>query len=239
EAKLGKLVSALGNYRVAAAQAADDKKAAAVLKEAPNRIDDLVARIPTLTITRSKSAETTTIELDGSEVGTAQIGVATPVDPGAHTIVARVGSKEYLHQTVEVAEKDKKTFEVNVTLPTAHVEPPPPDTPPDQKPDQPQGKSKVPGIAVTAAGGVVTVIGLAMLGPRQSAISKLSMDCNSAGHCPTTDSSTGDQGKLYTGLTEVFVPVGVVTMAVGIALIVKAGSSSTDKDKAAPADDSG
>src|SRR4051794_26090468 len=41
EARLGQLVSALGNYRVAAAKAADDKKATAVLKEVPSRIDDL------------------------------------------------------------------------------------------------------------------------------------------------------------------------------------------------------
>jgi hypothetical protein len=84
----------------------------------------------------------------------------------------------------------------------------------------------------------VIVIGLAMLGPRQSAISKLSTDCKN-GQCPMNDSSTGDQGKLFTGLTEVFVPVGVVTMAVGIALIVKAGPAAADKDKAAPSDDKG
>ncbi len=238
EARLGKLVSALGNYRMAASQAADDKKAGAVLKEAPARIDDLEARIPKLTITRSKSAETATVELDGSEVGSAQIGVATPVDPGTHTIVAKVGNKEYLHETVKLAEKGTKTFDVNVVLPTARVETVPDEPTPD-KPAEAQGKSKVPGIVVTTVGGVAMIAGFAFLAPRASAVSKLSMDCNSAGHCPMDDSSTASQGKLFTGLTEVFVPVGVVTMVVGIVLIAKAGPPSKDKPADEKKDDKG
>jgi hypothetical protein len=68
-----------------------------------------------------------------------------------------------------------------------------------------------------------------MLGPRQSAINKLAMDCNSAGMCPMADQSTGDSGKLYTGLTEVMVPIGVVGVVVGAVLLARSGPPKANK----------
>jgi hypothetical protein len=236
EARLGKLVSALGDYRVAASQAANDKRAAAVLKEAPARVEDLEARIPKLTVTRGKGADTAVIELDGTELGQTQLGNAIPVDPGAHTIVAKVSGKEYLHETVKLDEKQTKTFDVKISVAAPVVEPPAPDQPTEPQP-KPQEKSRVPGIAVTVVGGAIMIVGFAMLAPRQSAISQLQRDCNTANQCPASDQSVASQGKLFTGVSEVMVPVGLVTAITGIVLIAKAGPSkpksdtTEDKDK--------
>jgi hypothetical protein len=227
EARLGKLVSALGNYRVAASQAADDKRAKGVLQEVPARIDDLEARIPKLTLKRGGGSESATVELDGTEIGSAQLGVAIPVDPGPHTVVARVGSKQYLHETVTLAEKESKTFNVKINVAAEKIEPGTPEQAPVEPP-KPAEPSRVPGIAVTAVGGVALITGLALLAPRAAAISKLSMDCSN-GHCPVADQSTGDQGRLFTGLTEVLVPVGVAAAVVGIVMIVKAGPAKAAK----------
>jgi hypothetical protein len=234
EARLGKLVSALGNYRVAASQAADDKKAVNVLKEVPSRIEDLESRIPKLTVTRGKGADTATIELDGTELGSGQLGSAVPVDPGTHTIVARVGNKKYLSEQVKLDEKQSKTFDVKISIAADVVEPPAPEPKPEEvKP--PEGKSKAPGIALVVSGGVLTIVGLAMLGPRQSAINTLNQQCTTsgpnAGHCPMSDSSTGSQGQLFTGLTEVFVPVGVIGVVVGAVLLAKSGPPSKPDEK--------
>jgi hypothetical protein len=241
EARLGKLVAALGNYRIAARQAADDRKAALVLREVPARIDDLEARIPKLTVTRGKGADTAAIELDGTEIGAAQLGSPIPVDPGTHTIVARVGSKEYLHETLKLSEKQAKTFDVSISVAPPVVEPAahPQTGEPEPKPDEPspEGKSRVPGAVVTSLGGAVLIAGLIMLAPRQSAVDKLARDCTSSGHCPVDDASTGDQGRLFTGLTEVLVPVGVVGVVVGAVLLAKSAppkakkSDDGDRDK--------
>jgi hypothetical protein len=229
EARLGKLVSALGNYRVAASQAAEEKGAAGVLKEVPGRIDDLEGRIPKLTITRGRGADTASIELDGSEIGSGQLGSAIPVDPGSHTIVAKVGNKEYLHENVKLGEKETKSFDVKISVAAAHVEAPAPEPTPDAPPPPPPEKSRAPGVAITVAGGVALIAGLAFLGPRGAAISKLSTDCNTANMCPATDQSTYNSGQLFTGLSEVLVPVGVVAMVVGIVVIVKSGPSKVQK----------
>jgi hypothetical protein len=236
EERLGKLVSALGNYRVAASQAQNDKRAAGVLKEVPGRIDSLEARIPKLTITRTKGGETATIELDGTEIGTGQLGQALPVDPGAHVVVAKVGGKEWVHDTVNVAEKDNKTYEVKLNVPPPKIEQPKEETPKEETPPPPPPKSRVPGAVVTAVGGAVMIAGFAFLAPRGAAISELEGKCQmtgaNAGHCLKSAEDIANRGKLFTGLTEVFVPVGLATTIAGIVMIAKAGPQ-------APASDSG
>jgi hypothetical protein len=230
EARLGQLVAALGNYRVAASQAADDRNAGKVLREVPSRIDELEGRIPKLTVTRGKGADTATILLDGSELGSRQLGNPVPVDPGSHTIVAKVGGKEYLHENVKLGEKESKTFDVKISVAAPVIEPPAPDQPPGDQPQKPpEGSSRAPGAVVTVIGGLSLVVGLAMLAPRQSAINKLNMDCTPDGHCPTGDQSTIDQGKLFTGVTEVMVPVGVVGIVVGAVLLAKSGPPKAEK----------
>jgi hypothetical protein len=229
EARVGRLVSALGNYRVAASQAADDKRAVGVLREAPARIEELEGRIPKLTITRGKGADTAVIELDGSEIGSGQLGSPSPVDPGSHTIVARVGTKEYLHETVKLGEKETKTFDVKISVAAPKIEPgatePGPDKP---KEETAPPRSRVPGVAVTVVGGVVMIAGLALLAPRASDISKLSADCKN-GHCPVADQNVGSQGALFGTMAGILAPVGAVGVIVGIVLIARSGGGSGDK----------
>jgi hypothetical protein len=108
EERLGKLVSALGNYRLAAARAQGDPNARDVVARVADRIDALDARIPKLTIKRGPGADIASIELDGSELGAAQLSAATPVDPGSHTVVAKVGDKVYAQDTVVLAERRRR-----------------------------------------------------------------------------------------------------------------------------------
>jgi hypothetical protein len=233
EARIGKLVSALGNYRVAASQAADDKRAAGVLREVPGRIEELEARIPKLTVTRGKGADTATIELDGSEIASGQLGSPSPVDPGSHTIVAKVGSKEYLHETVKLAEKETKTFDVKINVAAPRIEHDP-ETPPDQPKETVEPpRSRAPGVAVTVIGGVVLITGLALLGPRLSDASKLAADCKN-GHCPVADASVGSQGTTFATLTGILAPVGGVGMIVGIVLLARSGPVKKDGDAKKP-----
>jgi hypothetical protein len=231
EARLGKLVSALGNYRVAASQAADDKNAAKVLREVPARIEELEGRIPKLTVTRGKGADTAAIELDGTELGSGQLGSAAPVDPGSHTIVAKVGNKEYLHQTVTLAEKESKTFDVKISVAAPVIEKAAPEAQPDQP--APPPRSKAPGIGVAIGGGALLITGAALLGLRQSDLGKLSSDCKN-NHCPVADQSVGNQASALTVPSFVLLPAGVVAAVVGIVMIARTGSAAkpeADGDK--------
>ncbi len=235
EGRLGKLVSALGNFRLAAAAAEGDKKARDVASQVGQRIEDLEARIPRLSIKRGAGAETATILLDGTELGASDISAEIPVDPGSHAVVARVGDREAFSETVQIEEKGAKTVEVVIEAspadrPVEQPPPPPPDAPP------PKPASKVPGIVVLSAGVASAVAGAVFLGLRGGALSDLDAVCDSDNRCPPSAEDTADKGKLYTGLAEVTLPLGVIGIGVGIAMLVTSGGEKPKDGEAAPAD---
>jgi hypothetical protein len=167
-----------------------------------------------------------------------------------HTIVAKVGNKESLRQTLRLDERQAKTFEVRLDDDAPVAEP---DVRDGGEPRAPAGagdtqdrpkpveeRSRAPGVALTVSGGVAMIVGLAMLAPRASAVAKLDADCtkvpdaNGNRHCPVGDSGTESSANLFTGLTAGFVGVGAVLAVTGVVLIVKSGPakpSPTDTDE--------
>jgi hypothetical protein len=225
EERLGKLVSALGNYRLAASQAQGDPKAKDVASRVADRIDALDARIPRLTIKRGTGADIASIELDGSELGAAQLSAATPVDPGSHTVVAKVGDKVYAQDTVVLAEKETKTFEVKITVPVAKIEQPvivDPDPQPELPPPPP-AKSKVPGAVALGVGGVGVILGVTFVVIRGGALSDLDKQCGGDTTCPPSAQTTADKGRLFTGLAEGAFVLGAAGLVTGIVLLATSG----------------
>lgn len=236
EERLGKLVQALGNYRVAVSAAGEDKKLKKLLVEAGSRVEDLDARIPKLTIKRGPGIDAASILLDGTELGQSQLGSPMPMDPGAHVVIARIDGKEYFHENVKLTEKENKTFVVRFEPPKAKVETVVNEPPKSEEPPPPPPKSRVPGAVITAVGGAALVTGIVAVALRQGAISTLNGLCNDQNQCPDTDEahSAQSKGKTMTGLSEIMVPVGVIGAAVGIALIATAGPQKAKTEKDAP-----
>ncbi len=224
EERLGKLVSALGNYRLAASQAQGDPKAKDVASRVADRIDALDARIPKLTIKRGKGADVASIELDGSELGASQLSAATPVDPGSHTVVAKIGDKVYAQDKVILVEKENRTFEVKINAPVAKIEKDPVEEPRiDPVAPPPPTRSKVPAVVALSVGGVGVILGATFMVIRGGALSDLETMCGGDTSCPPSAQPTGDKGRLFTGLAEGAFVVGVVGIATGIVLLATGG----------------
>ncbi|HEX3595535.1 MAG TPA: hypothetical protein VHU80_10545, partial [Polyangiaceae bacterium] len=82
--QLGRLNEALGEYRLAEYEAQQQGlKEAAEITQARQGLE---SRVPKLVIRRGENAEAARIELDGVELGEAQIGQPVAVDPGPHTV---------------------------------------------------------------------------------------------------------------------------------------------------------
>jgi hypothetical protein len=225
EERLGKLVSALGNYRLAASLSEGDPKAKNVSSQVGARVDKLEVRVPKLIVKRGKGAETALIEFDGAELGAAKMSSEFPVDPGNHTIIARIGDKEYLHETVSLEEKELKTFEVKLDLP-----PPKLDNPDDQSSDKPKappdtGRSKVPGAVILGVGGVSAALGVVFMVLRGGTLSELKDQCGGDTDCPRSAEPIAEKGRLYTGLAEASFVVGGVGLITGIVLLATSGPS--------------
>ncbi len=234
ERELGKLVSALGNYRLALAKA-EESGATKVAEAVPGRIAALEPRIAKLKVIRSepKPNPKATIDLDGAELGSSQIGADVRVDPGERMLRVMVDGKVVKQQKVKLADGESK--EITLEIPA-----------PDEKrgpigdgggagPDKVEpGGPSVPGIVLTAIGGASLVAGAVFIGLRQQAISELDDLCGGDTSCPPSAQDTYDQGRLMTGLAEVFFPVGAAATVTGIVLIATMSGKSASAD--APSD---
>jgi len=115
--------------------------ARAVLREAPARdparapaealLREIEPKIVQLTIRLQAGAEDATVLLDGSPFAAARVGVATPVDPGPHTIVARRGLAETTRR-VDLA--PGSPAEVTLALPPPPAAPAIPAAPTEMQP---------------------------------------------------------------------------------------------------------
>jgi hypothetical protein len=220
EQKLGKLVSALGNYRLAMAKA-QASNVENVLKAAPPQIEDLEKRIAKLTVIRKEETVNpkATIDLDGVELGSTQIGTAFRTDPGDHTLRVLVDGKAAKTERIKLADGEVKEVTIEIPAPSAgtvDVGPPP---------DEPAGPS-IPGIVLVSVGGAALIAGGVFIGLRQVAISDLDEQCGGDESCPPSAEETYDRGRLMTGLAEVFIPVGVAAGVTGAVLLATMSGSS-------------
>jgi hypothetical protein len=213
EVELGKLVSALGNYRLALSKA-DAPGTEKIAELAPTRIEALSKRIPSLTVER-KGDSSARLTLDGQDVP--QLGTAFPADPGEHVLVALSGDKPVATEKFTLAEAEKRVVSIDVPTPTSS------DVPPVNTSDT--SSVSVPGVVLLTVGGASVVVGGIAIALRQVAIGELEEACGGDSSCPPEAESSYDRGRLATGLAQVFFPVGAVSIVIGAVLMATHGPS--------------
>ena len=231
--QLGRLNEALGEYRLAEYEAGQQGlREAAEITQARQALE---SRVPKLVIRRGDGAEAARIELDGVEIGEAQIGQPIAVDPGPHTVVAKLGGDRQVEQAATV--KESETAEVVLNAPAATSNPasnPTADTGvTPREPSSHTHHSALPwivggvGVAGLAASGV-------FFGLREGAKSDLEKGCD-GNVCPKSLQSKQDDGKLYTTLSFVTLGVGIAGVGVATYLFV-AGTGKHEEQASVPVD---
>lgn len=110
EEQRGKLATAWELYRAVIEQLRADDTRLATAKE---RLTNLEARLPKLTITLVPNApKGTVVERDGVALGSASFGVALPVDPGKHEVVVKAPDHAPKSFTLNITEKESKNLAV-------------------------------------------------------------------------------------------------------------------------------
>jgi hypothetical protein len=128
--KQGKIASAWLEYSDAVVAARRDGREDRV-SYARDRIAELEPKLSRLTILLSPEANLPdlTLELDGSSVGQAVIGVPTPVDPGKHTVrAAAPGKQPRIYEVSIDGAMDQKSLTIeplDAALPTSEPVSPP------------------------------------------------------------------------------------------------------------------
>jgi hypothetical protein len=215
EEGLGRLVTALGGYELALAEA--NQVGPDFKSEAEVAVTRLRARIPTLVIERGKNAEAALVQLDGIELGASTIGAEIPIDPGPHTVSAIAPGYQQFTTGADLKEQ-------TVTRVSIELVPAPKDTGPETSRhvivERPSGPNRtVPYIVGGAGVGVLAVSGV-LLALRLATQSELEKDCPDRNHCPESNYDTYRRLKTYNVVTPIVATVGVAAVGVAAALIV-------------------
>lgn len=219
EKNLGKLTTALGSFTLAESDALD-QGLAEIAEKAREHIDDIESRVPKLTIMRGEGAEAASIALDGVSLGASVIGTEMSVDPGPHTIVAKVGEKVLFTATVDLPERGTERVVVRIESLAEETGAPVESAPvllSSREHDEPaEGGWSTRHTAWVAigAGGASATAGIVLLVLRGGAISDLDAVCQE-GRCPPSAEPIADRGKLYTGLAGATLAVGAAGLAIG------------------------
>jgi hypothetical protein len=225
EEGLGRLVTALGGYELALAEA--EQVGPDFKSEVQTAVTSLRARIPKLLIERGKGAEAALVQLDGVDIGASSVGVEVPLDPGPHSVTAAAPGFLPFSVTAELKERE-------VTRVTLDFEPEP-TLPPGGRPGDPSRVIVAPppptadrtvpyiiggaGIATLAGAGVLFAL-------RQATQAQFNKECpetnivNGERVCGKSNEGTYKRLKAYNLATPIVAVVGVATIGTAVALIL-------------------
>jgi hypothetical protein len=177
----GQTASAYRTYKEAQKLAIERKDKQQRDKVAQKHITTLEPKLSKLTVLAPADKPAgLEVKRDGATLGDSDLGLAVPVDPGAHTIIATAPHFLEWKQKIDVG-TDGSAVTVTVGPLQKEAEPPPP--PPPEDPSDPGFTFKVSGIVVGGVGlvgiGIGSVLGLI-------AADQLSQS-NSNGHCDAAD----------------------------------------------------
>lgn len=211
EEKLGRLVTALGGYELALAEA--DSVGSAFRAEVQASMQRVSERIPKLLIQRGAGAEAASIQLDGVALGSRSIGVAVPMDPGPHDLVAEARGYKRFQQTVTLEEGENESVEI--------VLEPLPQAPAGAAGfvAQPTPKRNLVPYIVGGVGVASLVTSGIFLALRQGTLGELEDNCT-GNVCPLSQQDEYDRAKTYNVGALITFGVGVAAVGTGAALLV-------------------
>jgi hypothetical protein len=221
----GKLVTAWSEFKEALRLSRDRPDRAKIAEE---RIAALEPKLPHLTIVVRARAPGLSIKVDDLPRNEATWGMALPIDPGEHKIVATAEARRSWQSTVTLSIGEKKTLEIPALDEEAPViVPPKPVQPPiviDTPPPPPSSSQKTIGLVVGGVGvlalGAGAFLGLQAKGKSDDA------DAICPGtSCPQNAVSLNEDARQMATFSDVAFIAGGVLVATGAILFFTAPKS--------------
>lgn len=221
EEQRGRTATAWGLYReVLGALGPSDERRTTYVRA---RIAELEPKLPRLTVRDGTETKGLRITRDGSELGAASHGVALPVDPGKHVVVAKAGKREARFE-IELAPGESRELLVSAAdLGGASATQPAKKS--DARPRQPGGTPTVQrtagwvllglGAAGLAAG---TITGLLAIGRS----GEVEDQCDAGYACKPAGVEAADSGRLFAQVSTVAFVAGIASAASGTVLVLTA-----------------
>ncbi len=213
EEKTAKLADALGHWVDARARAQAEGNNA-IVDEAEKRAKALEPRLPKLTLALADASKNADVEVvrDGVTLGAASMGVALPVNPGAHTLVVRAKDHEDATQTITIAEGESKVVSLKLGGPKKAIA-----AATATAPAATEGGGTSPLVYVgfgTAIAGVAVgaITGVLAFGKASTA----KTECPNVNDCSSKGTDAVDSGRTLGTIATIGFIVGGVGAAVGV-----------------------
>jgi hypothetical protein len=242
---IGRIASAWTEFRSAEglARERNDKRA----DVARGRAQALEPKLNRLTIAVAPSIPRSGLQVlrDGIPVGEEELGLSTPVDPGAHVVmVSAPGHKTRSFDARVESEGQAATVHVDSLDDESALSPPPPAPAPNPPPTPIELPAAEPppvsdrgasrrwiGLGVGGLGvigvGVGSALGLVAMSKRDQSNSGPSAPCDASNHCsPAGLSLRSEAGSAASGANIAFI-AGGVALAAGVVLFVTAPRGGT------------
>jgi hypothetical protein len=227
EEKRGRLASAW--ERFVQARAALPPRDARV-KYADRRVADLEGRLPRLAIVVAPNAPSDTeIVRDDIVVGKASLEVATPVDPGAHVVVARAPGRVDARFAVTLVPGQRLVVTVEPGASTVRDEPAAPPRPlaasepvivRASPPLEPERGSRTVGWALLGVGAVGLTVGAVAGILTVSAADRVRAECRADGRCTEAGLDASSRGQTFEIVSPIALGVGAVAAGAGVWLLL-------------------
>ena len=226
EENLGKLVSALKGFELAAEDArVAGSSAIEVLENAPKRAEALRQRVAHLRVEVKGRLTTSKLTLDDAPVSRDKFGADQLVDPGKHVVLLVTAKGEPLfRKEVQLTERGVQVVTVPANdrdeAPPVVVAPPPAQTGTSRAPAYVVGAL---GVAGLAAGGILYGISAADESAAEGACRQIGSETF---HCAKqSDASTGAEGKSLRTGAFIAGGAGIGALATGVVLFFVLGPS--------------
>jgi hypothetical protein len=243
EENLGKLVSAINGYEVAAEEARQvGATASDVAQNAPQRAEALRARVPKLRIVITGKMTRSRVLLDKAAIAAGLLDTDIPVDPGAHKVEVETDGKVTASREVTLAENASERVELAVDEPAPPAAAPssPAERAPRPAPPDKQGLFTFPPPVPAIVAGGVGIASLAaagiFFGLRQQTIAEVRDSCSDPSRdrgCDPDTREIAERGETWNLLTDVFLGVGGAGLLTGGVLwLVLPSDDGNDKPTA-------
>lgn len=182
------------------------------------RREALDARVPRLTLRLAEGASAE-VTRDGVTLGRASLGVALPVDPGAHTIVVSAPGRETVTRVATLREGE--SVELTLAPGPATTAPPPAPSPPSR-----MSTPRAIGYGAIAAGAVA--LGVAVVSALVVVHEKSVVDasCGPDNACSPAGLDAARAGKTWVTINTVSSVIALAAGGVGVTLLLATPSSS-------------
>lgn len=222
--ELGKTASAWNTYNHVADEVCrlGQQQRCDVARE---RVDELAPQLAHLKIDVPAPVPGLAITRNGLPVGSAQWGIAIPIDPEGHEIVATAPEHQvWKHQLPAPAAGDSVVVSVPALLPQSTATAP---SPMPASPDAPLGGQQLGALVVGGIGVVAIGVGSAFGVMAMSAKSALEQHCDANNTCDQEGVDQRDAAKTNATVSTALFVVGAVAVASGVTLWLTAPDDAT------------